>query len=147
MLRLDRPRRLYPIPGETNEYFYQPRGVVVVIPPWNFPMAILTGMTSAALVTGNTVVLKPAIQSPVIAARLVELFREAGVPPGVLNFIPGPGTEIGEFLVAHPQIDMIAFTGSRAGGCPVKAPAAEPREGPGHLERGLAGVGGKKAVI
>src|SRR5205823_9039917 len=89
MLRLDHPRRLYPVPGETNDYFYQPRGVTVVIPPWNFPMAILTGMTSAALVTGNTVLLKPAIQSPVTAARLVDLFREAGVPPGVLNFIPG----------------------------------------------------------
>jgi RHH-type proline utilization regulon transcriptional repressor/proline dehydrogenase/delta 1-pyrroline-5-carboxylate dehydrogenase len=147
MLRLDRPRRLYPVPGETNDYLYQPRGVVVVIPPWNFPMAILTGMTAAALVTGNTVVLKPAIQSPVTAARLVELFREAGVPPGVLNFIPGPGVEIGEFLVAHPRIDMVAFTGSRAVGCRINARAAEVRDGQDHLKRVLAEMGGKNAII
>jgi RHH-type proline utilization regulon transcriptional repressor/proline dehydrogenase/delta 1-pyrroline-5-carboxylate dehydrogenase len=147
LLRLDRPRHLYPIPGETNEYFYQPRGVVVVIPPWNFPMAILTGMTAAALVTGNTVVLKPAIQSPVIAARLVELFSEAGVPHGVLNFLPGPGTEIGEFLVAHPHVHMIAFTGSRAVGCRINARAAELQEGQDHLKRVLAEMGGKNAIL
>jgi RHH-type proline utilization regulon transcriptional repressor/proline dehydrogenase/delta 1-pyrroline-5-carboxylate dehydrogenase len=147
MLRLDRPRRMGPVPGEINEYFYQPRGVCVVIPPWNFPMAILTGMTAAALVTGNTVVVKPAIQSPVIAARLVELFREAGVPPGVLNFIPGPGVEIGEFLVAHPQVHMIAFTGSRAVGCRINARAAELQDGQDHLKRVLAEMGGKNAII
>jgi RHH-type proline utilization regulon transcriptional repressor/proline dehydrogenase/delta 1-pyrroline-5-carboxylate dehydrogenase len=147
MLRLNRPRRLYPVPGETNEYFYQPRGVTVVIPPWNFPMAILTGMTSAALVTGNTVVVKPAIQSPVTAARLVDLLREAGVPPGVLNFVPGPGVEIGEFLVTHPKIHMIAFTGSRAVGCRINARAAELREGQDHLKRVLAEMGGKNAII
>lgn len=147
MLRLDRPRRMGPVPGEINEYFYQPRGVVVVIPPWNFPMAILTGMTAAALVTGNTVVVKPAIQSPVTAARIVELFRAAGVPPGVLNFVPGPGVEIGEFLVGHPQVHMIAFTGSRAVGCRINAHAAELGEGQLHLKRVLAEMGGKNAII
>jgi RHH-type proline utilization regulon transcriptional repressor/proline dehydrogenase/delta 1-pyrroline-5-carboxylate dehydrogenase len=147
MLRLDRPRRLGPVPGEVNEYFYQPRGVAVVIPPWNFPMAILTGMTSAALVTGNTAVVKPAIQSPVIAARLVALFQRAGVPAGVLNFVPGPGVEIGEFLVAHPRVHMIAFTGSRAVGCRINARAAELAEGQYHLKRVIAEMGGKNAVI
>jgi RHH-type transcriptional regulator, proline utilization regulon repressor / proline dehydrogenase / delta 1-pyrroline-5-carboxylate dehydrogenase len=147
MLRLDRPRHMGPVPGETNDYFYQPRGVVVVIPPWNFPMAILTGMTSAALVTSNTVVVKPAVQSPVIAARIVALFREAGVPPGVLNFVPGPGMEIGEFLVGHPKVHMIAFTGSRAVGCRINAHAAELREGQDHLKRVLAEMGGKNAII
>jgi RHH-type proline utilization regulon transcriptional repressor/proline dehydrogenase/delta 1-pyrroline-5-carboxylate dehydrogenase len=147
MLRLDRPRRMGAVPGEINDYFYQPRGVTVVIPPWNFPMAILTGMTSAALVTGNTVVVKPATQSPVIAARLVDLFREAGVPAGVLNFVPGPGAEIGDFLVAHPRVPMIAFTGSRAVGCRINARAAEVREGQDHLKRVLAEMGGKNAVI
>jgi RHH-type transcriptional regulator, proline utilization regulon repressor / proline dehydrogenase / delta 1-pyrroline-5-carboxylate dehydrogenase len=147
MLRLDRPRRMGPVPGEINEYFYQPRGVCVVIPPWNFPMAILTGMTAAALVTGNTVILKPAVQSPVIAARLVELFLEAGVPPGVLNFVPGPGVEIGEFLVGHRQVHMIAFTGSRAVGCRINAHAAVLQEGQDHLKRVLAEMGGKNAII
>jgi RHH-type proline utilization regulon transcriptional repressor/proline dehydrogenase/delta 1-pyrroline-5-carboxylate dehydrogenase len=147
MLRFDRPRRMGPVPGETNDYFYQPRGVCVVIPPWNFPMAILTGMTSAALVTGNTAVVKPAIQSPVIAARIVQLFQEAGVPPGVLNFVPGPGVEIGEFLVGHPKVHMIAFTGSRAVGCRINAHAAELREGQDHLKRVLAEMGGKNAII
>jgi RHH-type proline utilization regulon transcriptional repressor/proline dehydrogenase/delta 1-pyrroline-5-carboxylate dehydrogenase len=147
MVRLGEVRRLMPLPGEVNEYFYQARGVGVVIPPWNFPLAIPTGMTSAALVAGNTVVLKPASQSPVIAAQLVALLREAGLPPGVLNFVPGPGGEIGDFLVTHPKVHFIAFTGSRAIGCRINRFAAEVREGQTHLKRVMAEMGGKNAII
>jgi RHH-type proline utilization regulon transcriptional repressor/proline dehydrogenase/delta 1-pyrroline-5-carboxylate dehydrogenase len=147
MVRLGGVRRMMPLPGEVNEYFYEARGVVVVIPPWNFPLAIPTGMTSAALVAGNTVILKPASQSPVIAAQLVALLQEAGLPPGVLNFVPGPGGEIGDFLVTHPRIHFIAFTGSRAIGCRINRLAAEVREGQTHLKRVIAEMGGKNAII
>jgi RHH-type transcriptional regulator, proline utilization regulon repressor / proline dehydrogenase / delta 1-pyrroline-5-carboxylate dehydrogenase len=147
MLRLGDVRRLMPLPGEVNEYFYEGRGVSVVIPPWNFPLAIPTGMTSAALVAGNTVILKPASQSPLIAAQLVALLREGGVPPGVLNFLPGPGGEIGDFLVTHPRIHLIAFTGSRAIGCRINRFAAEVRDGQTHLKRVIAEMGGKNALI
>ena len=100
------------VPGEDNRYFYEPRGVAVVIAPWNFPLAILTGMATAALVAGNTVILKPAEQSSVIGAKLMECLQEAGVPPGVVNFVPGVGEEIGPTLVTHPDVALIAFTGS-----------------------------------
>lgn len=135
------------VPGETNDYFYQPRGVGVIIPPWNFPLAIMTGMLSAALVTGNTAILKPATQTPVIAAKLVEVLREVGLPEGVLNFVPGPGPEVGEYLVRHTQIHFIAFTGSRAVGCRINALAAEVPPGQEHLKRVIAELGGKNAII
>ena len=135
------------VPGETNDYFYQPRGVGVIIPPWNFPLAIMTGMLSAAIVTGNTAILKPATQTPVIAAKLVEVLREIGLPDGVVNFVPGPGPEVGEYLVRHPQIHFIAFTGSRAVGCRINALAAEVPPGQEHLKRVIAELGGKNAII
>ena len=91
------------MPGEENVYFYEPRGVAVVIAPWNFPLAILCGMTTAALVTGNTVIMKPAEQSSVIGAKLMEVFQEVGLPPGVVNYLPGVGEEIGPTLVDHPR--------------------------------------------
>ncbi len=134
-------------PGEANTFFYQPRGVCVVIPPWNFPLAIAAGMTAAALVTGNTVVLKPAPQTPVIAAKFVEVLRECGLEPGVLNFVPSLGAAVGEALVAHPQVDCIAFTGSRAVGCRIFARAAEVAPGQNHLKRVIAEMGGKNAII
>jgi RHH-type transcriptional regulator, proline utilization regulon repressor / proline dehydrogenase / delta 1-pyrroline-5-carboxylate dehydrogenase len=135
------------VPGETNAYFYQPRGVGVVIPPWNFPLAILTGMLSASVVTGNTAILKPASQTAVIAAKLMEIVREVGFPEGVINFLPGPGAEVGEYLVRHPQTHFIAFTGSRAVGCRINVLAAEVREGQDHLKRVIAELGGKNAII
>jgi RHH-type proline utilization regulon transcriptional repressor/proline dehydrogenase/delta 1-pyrroline-5-carboxylate dehydrogenase len=135
------------VPGETNDYFYAPRGVGVVIPPWNFPLAIMTGMLSASIVTGNTAILKPASQTPVIAAKLMEILREAGLPEGVVNFVPGPGPEVGEYLVRHPQTHFIAFTGSRAVGCRIYALAAEAAEGQDHLKRVVAELGGKNAII
>ncbi|HEY8649335.1 MAG TPA: proline dehydrogenase family protein, partial [Chthoniobacterales bacterium] len=107
------PRLTQHVPGEESYQHYRPRGVALVIAPWNFPMAILTGMVSAALVTGNTVIMKPAEQSAVCGAMLMEMFEEAGVPPGVLNFLPGQGRVIGAHLVDHKDVDMIAFTGSR----------------------------------
>ena len=102
--------------GNSAIWFMKPRGVAVVIAPWNFPLAISMGMTSAAIVTGNTVVYKPASQSPVIGSMVYELFKEAKLPPGVLNFLPGSGSEIGDHLVAHPEVALIAFTGSKETG-------------------------------
>ncbi len=142
-----RPRRLGELRGEVNHYLREPCGVVAVIAPWNFPLAILTGMTSAALATGNTVVLKPAEQTPVIAAKLMSLLAEAGLPPGVLNYVPGAGEIAGDRLVHHPGVRLIAFTGSRDVGTQIYAAAAQLVKGARHLKRVLAEMGGKNAVI
>jgi RHH-type proline utilization regulon transcriptional repressor/proline dehydrogenase/delta 1-pyrroline-5-carboxylate dehydrogenase len=146
MLRMAVPRRR-DVPGEENSYFYEPRGVTVVIAPWNFPMAILCGMTTAALVTGNTVVMKPAEQSSVVGVKLMEVFREVGLPPGVVNYLPGVGEEIGPVLVGHPEVAMIAFTGSRGVGLAINRQAAEVAPGQDHVKRVLAEMGGKNAII
>ncbi|HEQ60251.1 MAG TPA: aldehyde dehydrogenase family protein, partial [Firmicutes bacterium] len=126
MIRLGHPRITEALPGEVNEYGYSPRGVALIIAPWNFPLAILLGMTSAAVVTGNCAIMKPSGQSSVIAAKLMEVFREADLPPGVLNFLPGPGGKIGRHLVSHPRVDLIAFTGSCKVGLGINQAAAEP---------------------
>src|SRR5213076_24632 len=128
MRRLAEPRRR-DVPGEENVYFYEPRGVTVVLAPWNFPLAILTGMTTAALVTGNTVVMKPAEQSSVVAAKLMEVFQEVGLPPGVANYLPGVGEEVGPVLVGHKGTDLIAFTGSLKVGLLINRSAAEVSQG------------------
>ena len=146
-LELLRPRRLGDLRGEVNHYLREPCGVVAVIAPWNFPLAIVTGMTSAALVMGNTVVLKPAEQTPVIAAKLMSLLDEAGLPPGVLNYVPGVGEVAGERLVHHPGISLIAFTGSRDVGTQIYAAAAQLAKGARRLKRVIAEMGGKNAVI
>ncbi len=135
------------LPGEENEYFYRPRGVAVVIAPWNFPLAILTGMTVAAIVTGNTVVMKPAEQSPIIAAKLMEIFRSVGLPDGVVNYLPGVGEEIGPELVASPDVDLIAFTGSREVGLEINQRAAETGSAHHGVKRVIAEMGGKNAII
>jgi RHH-type proline utilization regulon transcriptional repressor/proline dehydrogenase/delta 1-pyrroline-5-carboxylate dehydrogenase len=136
------------VPGEENRLHYLPRGVAAVIAPWNFPLAILTGMTVAALVTGNTVVLKPAEQASVVARLLVELFTEIGLPPGVLNYLPGVGEIVGAALVEHPQVAVIAFTGSRDVGLAIHAKAAEvSRHSTTHVKRVIAEMGGKNAII
>jgi len=147
MLRLAPPRQLDDLPGEVNEYFYQPRGVAVVIAPWNFPLAILTGMTAAALVTGNTVIMKPAEQTPVIAAKLMEIFRSVDLPAGVLSYLPGIGEEVGESLVTHPQVNLIAFTGSQGVGLHINAVASQPRPGQREIKKIIAELGGKNAII
>jgi RHH-type transcriptional regulator, proline utilization regulon repressor / proline dehydrogenase / delta 1-pyrroline-5-carboxylate dehydrogenase len=134
-------------PGEENSFFYRPRGVAVVIAPWNFPLAILTGMTAAALVAGNTVVMKPAEQSPVIASKLMEIGRDAGLPSGVLNYLPGAGEEIGPVLVEHPEVDLVAFTGSRAVGLDIYARAARTSPQQRSVKHVLAEMGGKNGII
>src|SRR2546423_7079240 len=141
------PRLTQHVPGEESYRHYWPRGVALVIAPWNFPMAILTGMVSAALVTGNTVIMKPAEQSAVCGAMLMEMFEEAGVPPGVLNFLPGKGRVIGQYLVEHKDVYMIAFTGSREVGLPIWKSAGETREGQLELKRVVCEMGGKNPVI
>jgi RHH-type proline utilization regulon transcriptional repressor/proline dehydrogenase/delta 1-pyrroline-5-carboxylate dehydrogenase len=146
MLRLASPRHR-DVAGEDNSYFYEPRGVAVVIAPWNFPLAILAGMTTAALVTGNTVIMKPAEQSAVIGAKLMEIFREVGMPPGVVNYLPGVGEEIGPTLVNHPDVSLIAFTGSRHVGLTINREAAEMSAGQQHVKRVIAEMGGKNAII
>ncbi len=146
-MRVLAPELACDVPGEENRYSYRPRGVAVVIAPWNFPLAILTGMTAAALVAGNTVVMKPAEQSPVVAAKLQELFEEAGLPDGVLNFLPGVGEEIGPELISHPGVDLIAFTGSQAVGLGINEKAAHTARGQGSIKRVIAELGGKNAII
>ncbi len=146
MIRLAEPRHR-DVPGETNACEYMARGVAVVIPPWNFPLAIPCGMTVAALVTGNTVVLKPAEQSPVIAWHLVRILIEAGLPSGVLGYLPGRGEEVGQALVNHPDVDLIAFTGSRDVGLLINRQAADTRPGQDHVKRVIAEMGGKNAII
>src|SRR5438309_933075 len=141
------PRLTQHVLGEENYQHYWPRGVALIIAPWNFPMAILCGMTTAALVTGNTVIMKPAEQSAVIGAMLMEIFEEAGVPPGVLNYLPGKGSVMGAHLVDHKDIDLIAFTGSREVGLRIWESAGKTREGQRELKRVICEMGGKNAVI
>ncbi|MFB2923740.1 L-glutamate gamma-semialdehyde dehydrogenase [Aerosakkonema funiforme] len=137
----------YDIPGETNRYNYQPRGVSLIISPWNFPLAIPTGMTVASLVAGNCTLLKPAEVSSVIAAKLAEILVEAGIPNGVFQFVPGKGSSVGAYMVKHPDVHMITFTGSQEVGCRIYADAAILQPGQKHLKRVIAEMGGKNAVI
>jgi RHH-type proline utilization regulon transcriptional repressor/proline dehydrogenase/delta 1-pyrroline-5-carboxylate dehydrogenase len=146
MIRLAEPRRR-DVPGETNACEHLPRGVAVIIPPWNFPLAIPCGMTVAALVAGNTVVLKPAEQSPVIAWQLVQSLLHAGVPAGALHYLPGRGEEVGQALVKHPGVNLIAFTGSRDVGLLINSQAAQTMPGQDHVKRVIAEMGGKNAII
>jgi RHH-type proline utilization regulon transcriptional repressor/proline dehydrogenase/delta 1-pyrroline-5-carboxylate dehydrogenase len=143
---LERPVTLGHLRGEVNHYTREPRGVVAVISPWNFPLAILTGMTSAALATGNTVVMKPAEQTPVIAARLMDIFEAAGLPPGVVNYLPGRGEVAGDRLVRHQDVSLIVFTGSQDVGTRIYATAAA-TPGARMLKRVVAEMGGKNAII
>ncbi len=137
----------YDVSGENNRYVYSPRGIALVISPWNFPIAIATGMTVAALVAGNCVLFKPAENASVIAAKITEILVEAGIPQGVLQYIPCKGSKVGAYMVKHPEIHMIAFTGSREVGCQIYAEAAilQPRQK--HLKRVIAEMGGKNAII
>jgi RHH-type proline utilization regulon transcriptional repressor/proline dehydrogenase/delta 1-pyrroline-5-carboxylate dehydrogenase len=147
MLRLGSTVHPGDYPGEENEYFYRPRGIGVVISPWNFPLAIAAGMVSAAIVTGNCVIFKPSSLSPITGYRFVKIFLHAGLPPGVLQFLPGHGSEIGEYLVSHPAIDFIAFTGSRDIGLRIVKIAGETREKQRSIKRVIAEMGGKNAII
>ncbi len=146
-LRMSRGAPIAQAPGESNAYLYQPRGLVAVISPWNFPLAIPCGMVSAALVCGNAVAFKPAEQTPGIALRLVEILLEAGAPPGVLAFLPGVGEEIGAYLVEHPDVSVIAFTGSKDVGLSIVEHASVTRPGQRHVKRVVAEMGGKNAIV
>jgi RHH-type proline utilization regulon transcriptional repressor/proline dehydrogenase/delta 1-pyrroline-5-carboxylate dehydrogenase len=139
-------RQLVQVPGERNELHYAPRGVTAVVSPWNFPLAIPCGMTAAALATGNSVVLKPAEQSPGCALRLVQALRAGGVPPEAVALLPGKG-EVGASLVAHPEVQTIAFTGSLPVGLQIVRTAAEPAQGQRHIKRVVAELGGKNCVL
>jgi RHH-type proline utilization regulon transcriptional repressor/proline dehydrogenase/delta 1-pyrroline-5-carboxylate dehydrogenase len=145
--RLEKPAGV-DVPGEQNRFLYQSRGVAAVIAPWNFPLAILTGMTAAALATGNTVVMKPAEQSSVVAAQLWRIFADAELPPGVLHYLPGRGEVAGAGLVEHPDVALIAFTGSRAVGLQINVKAAQvSAQSRSMVKRVIAEMGGKNAVI
>lgn len=137
----------YAIPGETSVNHYIPRGIAVVIAPWNFPLAILCGMTTAALVAGNTVIMKPSEQSSVVGWRFMDILRRAGAPPGTVNFLPGPGEQVGAYLVEHPQVNLIAFTGSREVGLKIYETAGHTRPGQKQLKQVICEMGGKNALI
>ncbi|WP_372516674.1 L-glutamate gamma-semialdehyde dehydrogenase [Paenibacillus silviterrae] len=149
MLELDGrgAAKLVHVPGERSQLVYLPLGVGIVIPPWNFPLAILAGMTTAAVVAGNTVVVKPSSQTPVIAARFVSLLAEAGLPDGVVQFLPGSGAEIGDYLVAHKLTRFVSFTGSREVGVHLHKLSAEVQPGQIWLKRYVGELGGKDAII
>ncbi len=134
-------------PGEFNRYGYIPLGVGIVISPWNFPFAIMAGTTVAAIVTGNTVLLKPASTTPVVAAKFVEVMEEAGLPKGVLNYVPGSGAEVGDYLVDHPKTRFISFTGSRDVGVRIYERASKVNEGQIWLKRVIAEMGGKDTIV
>ncbi|PYX87180.1 MAG: L-glutamate gamma-semialdehyde dehydrogenase, partial [Acidobacteria bacterium] len=135
------------LPGEHDQLVYIPLGVGAVIPPWNFPAAIMAGMTLASIVCGNTVILKPSSDSPTIAAKFVELLEEAGMPEGVVNFCPGAGASFGNAVVAHPKTRYIAFTGSREVGLDINARAATQAQGQVWIKRTILEMGGKDAII
>jgi len=144
LAKVDAPVQL---PGERDHLFYIPLGVGAVIPPWNFPSAIMAGMTLASIVSGNTVILKPSSDSPTIAAKFVELLEEAGMPDGVVNFCPGAGATFGNAVVAHPKTRFIAFTGSREVGLDINKSAATQSPGQIWIKRAILEMGGKDAII
>src|SRR5581483_6646013 len=149
MLRLGQGGAVRSPPGEHNQLAYQGKGVGVVIAPWNFPLAIPTGMVVAGLVTGNTVVFKPAEQTPGVAWQLVQALEAGGLPPGVLSFLPGIGEDVGAHLVAHPDVAFVTFTGSRSVGLAINETAARVRPGvrTRHIKRVVAELGGKNALV
>jgi 1-pyrroline-5-carboxylate dehydrogenase len=146
-LRLAEAKTVVQMPGEADRLMYVPLGVAAVIPPWNFPCAIMAGMTMAAIVTGNTVVLKPSHDSPAIAAKFFEVLQEAGLPDGVVNFCPGSGSTFGAGLVEHPKTRFIAFTGSKEVGLDINLRAAKPQAGQKWIKRTILEMGGKDSII
>jgi RHH-type transcriptional regulator, proline utilization regulon repressor / proline dehydrogenase / delta 1-pyrroline-5-carboxylate dehydrogenase len=137
----------YAVPGETSTHHYIPRGIAAAIAPWNFPLAILCGMTAAALVAGNTVIMKPAAQSSVIAWRLMDILQRAGIPAGAANFLPGSGGDVGAYLADHPDVSLIAFTGSRHVGLGIFEAAGRVKPGQKQLKHAVCEMGGKNAII
>jgi 1-pyrroline-5-carboxylate dehydrogenase len=146
-LRLAKMQTPIQLPGERDSLLYIPLGVGAVIPPWNFPCAIMAGMTLASIVSGNTVILKPSSDSPTIAAKFVELLEECGMPEGVVNFCPGAGASFGDAVVAHPKTRYVAFTGSREVGLHINKAAAQQAPGQIWIKRTILEMGGKDAII
>lgn len=146
-LRYAGPQPLTKLKGEDNELLYIPLGVGAVIPPWNFPCAIMVGMTTAAVVTGNAVILKPSSDSPAIAAFFMSILQDAGLPPGVVNFVTGGGSTVGNALIEHPKVRFIAFTGSKEVGLHINEEAAQPRPDQIWIKRVVAEMGGKDFII
>lgn len=147
-LRYAQPQPLTPSPlDEHNSYFYVPLGAGFVVSPWNFPFAILAGMSAAAMVAGNTIVLKPAIETPMMGWLFIEIMREAGLPPGVLNFINADPRDVGDYLVGHPQTRFVSFTGSMQVGLHIQELAAKTQPGQKWMKRIVAEMGGKDAII
>lgn len=146
MSRWDGRQPVTPNPGEDNSFQYIPLGVGAIIPPWNFPLAIMAGMTLAAVVTGNTTVLKPSPDAPAIAAKFMELVEEVGIPAGVINFVTG-GAATGEAMVVHPKTRFVSFTGSKGVGLRIYEEAAKTRHGQIWMKRVVAEMGGKDAIV
>jgi 1-pyrroline-5-carboxylate dehydrogenase len=146
-LRLAQSTTPIQLPGEHDQLLYIPMGVCAVIPPWNFPFAIMAGMTAAAIVTGNTVILKPSSESPTIAARFLDVLEEAGMPPGVVNLCPGSGATFGNAIVEHPKTRLIAFTGSKEVGLDIHARAAQAKPGQIWIKRTILEMGGKDSIV
>ncbi len=147
MIRYGEPHRIGHAPGENNQYFYEPKGVAAIISPWNFPLAISMGMAAAAIVAGNPVVFKPSNLTGIIGWHLVEIFREAGLPAGVFNYVPGKSSIIGDFMVDHPDVSLIAFTGSVEVGLRIIGRAAAVHQGQVNVKKVIAEMGGKNAII
>ncbi|WDL95419.1 L-glutamate gamma-semialdehyde dehydrogenase [Alicyclobacillus sp. ALC3] len=146
-LELDKGQELFPWPGEDNRMMYLPLGVGVIIPPWNFPLAILTGTTVAAIVTGNTVLVKPSPLSSVMAAKFVEIMKELKLPDGVLNFVPGPPEDIGDYMTTHRDVRFISFTGSKAVGVHIDEVAHQTQARQRWIKRVVAEMGGKDGIV
>ncbi|MBP8305021.1 MAG: aldehyde dehydrogenase family protein, partial [Phycisphaerae bacterium] len=146
-IRLGEPRDMGTYGGEVNRYFYQPKGLTAVISPWNFPLAISCGMSSAAIAAGSCVVFKPSNQAAVVGHHLVDVFREVGLPDGVFNYCPGPGSQIGDYLVDHPKIAVIAFTGSMEVGLRIIERAGRVGKGQSFVKKVISEMGGKNAIV
>jgi 1-pyrroline-5-carboxylate dehydrogenase len=147
MLRLSQPAALTKIAGEDNKIEYIPLGVGLVIPPWNFPLAIYVGMTTASIVAGNAVIVKPSSETPAIAYQFAMILEEIGLPAGVFNYLPGPGASVGDYLVTHPKTRFIAFTGSKEIGLRVNELAAKNAPGQIWIKRVVAEMGGKDSIV
>src|SRR5579871_2498926 len=147
MVRLAGPQKVHQLPGEQDELLYLPLGVGIVIPPWNFPLAILVGMTVASLVTGNTTIVKPSSETPTIAAKFAEVLLEAGFPEGAFTLLTGSGSAVGDVLVEHPKTRFVAFTGSRDVGLRINELAAKTQPGQVWIKRVIAEMGGKDSII
>ncbi len=147
MIRLSSPAPLTKVPNEENKLSYIPLGVGLVVPPWNFPLAILVGMSMAAIVSGNPVIVKPSSESPAIAYQFAQVLEEIGLPAGVFNFMPGPGAQVGDYLVSHPKTRFIAFTGSKEVGLRINELAAKHQPGQLWIKRVVAEMGGKDSIV